>query len=96
MGRFKLYRFYVFRLSLCFRCWHTICGIYNSWSILCKKDQCGGGGIRTHEPLRDGITHLSFFSLYMCCEKKWCHGHPILSPARLTRLRYPSAHSSCL
>jgi DNA-directed RNA polymerase subunit RPC12/RpoP len=48
---------------------HTICGIYNSWSILCKKDQCGGGGIRTHEPLRDGITHLSFFSLYVLREE---------------------------
>jgi hypothetical protein len=26
-----------------------------------QKDQGGGSGIRTHEPLRDGITHLAFF-----------------------------------
>ena len=36
-----------------------------SWGILYKKDQGGGGGIRTHEPLRDGITHLAFF-LFLC------------------------------
>ena len=26
-----------------------------------QKGSSGGGGIRTHEPLRDGITHLAFF-----------------------------------
>jgi hypothetical protein len=38
-------------------------------------DYNGGSGIRTHEPLRDGIPHGRNF---------------ILSPARLAMLRYPS------
>lgn len=40
------------------------------------RQYSGGGGIRTHEPLRDGMTHLN---------------RVILSPARLTGLRYPSS-----
>ena len=74
IGRFKLGSILHFRTELMFfRCWHThnLLYVLQLWHCI-QKDQGGGGGIRTHEPLRDGITHLAFFSLYTCCEKKWC------------------------
>ena len=62
---------------------HTTCGIYlppeRGFS---KKDQGGGGGgIRTHEPLRDGITHLAFFYLQVLREEICPHAYDLESCA---------------
>jgi hypothetical protein len=40
--------------------------IFIAGIFFAKKDRSGGGGIRTHEPLRDGITHLAFFFIFLC------------------------------
>jgi hypothetical protein len=44
--------------------WYITDGAFNA-----KMEQDGGGGIRTHEPLRDGITHLAF-SLATCVARR--------------------------
>ena len=54
----------------------TILQLQNQW--LCSFLKYGGGGIRTHELLRERISYRL-----------------ILSPSRLTGLRYPSNERDC-
>ena len=61
--------FYIFRMRLCVGDGTQFVAYILSLERFMRKDQGGGGGIRTHEPLRDGITHFAFFSPYVLREE---------------------------
>src|ERR671914_471025 len=99
IGRFKLGSILHSRTELMFfSSWHThtqfvVC--ITAVALYTKGSRWRGWDSNPRTP--KGRDHSSrFFLTLHVLREEIVHRHLILSPARLTRLRYPSANSSCL